>query len=162
MHMSTKGTRRRFRGFGRGGFSTPELAVVCTVVGILFVMTVPFFLSYYRTAAIKAGSQQVIVLLNQARGLAVKQNDNVCVQLPSNSQMQLRVGDCAGTVWIGPGTDAAGNISLPQGFTLAPLNDIVFSYLGAALPATTYTLTDSTSGATVTVSIALTGRIASP
>jgi hypothetical protein len=76
--------------------------------------------------------------------------------------MQLRVGGCGGTVWIGPGTDAAGNISLPQGFALASLNDIVFSYLGAALPATTYTLTDSTSGATVTVSIALTGRIASP
>lgn len=162
MHMSAKGAGRRFRGFGRGGFSTPELAVVCAVVGILFVMTVPFFLSYYRAAAIKAGSQQVIVLLNQARELAVKQNDDVCVQLPSNSQIQLRVGGCAGTVWIGPGTDAAGNISLPQGFLLAPLSDIVFSYLGAALPATTYTLTDSTSGATVTVSIALTGRIASP
>lgn len=162
MQMSTKGTGRRFRGFGRGGFSTPELAVVCAVVGILFVMTVPFFLSYYRTAAIKAGSQQIIVLLNQARELAVKQNDNVCVQLPSNTRMQLRVGGCAGTVWIGPGTDAAGNISLPQGFLLAPPNDIVFSYLGAALPATTYTLTDSTSGATVPVSIALTGRIASP
>jgi Tfp pilus assembly protein FimT len=162
MHACTKGTGRRFRGFGRGGFSTLELGVVCAVVGILFVMTVPFFLSYYRAAAIKTGSQQVIVLLNQARGLAVKQNDNVCVQLPSNTQMQLRVGGCAGTVWIGPGTDAAGNISLPQGFFLAPPTDIVFSYLGAALPATTYTLTDSTSGATVTVSIALTGRIASP
>lgn len=162
MHMSTKVSARRFRGFGRGGFSTTELAVVCTVVGILFVMTVPFFLSYYRAASIQAGSRQVIVLLNQARELAVKQNASVCVQLPSVSQMQLRVGGCDGTVWIGPGTDAAGNISLPQGFTLASLNDIVFSYLGAALPATTYTLTDSTSGATVTVSIALTGRIASP
>lgn len=162
MQMSTKGTGRRFRGFGRGGFSAPELAVVIAVVGILFVMTVPFFLSYYRTAAIKAGSQQVIVLLNQARGLAVKQNDNVCVQRPSNTEMQLRIGGCAGTVWIGPGTDATGKINLPQGFTLAPLSEIAFDYLGAALPATTYTLTDSMSGATVTVSIALTGRIASP
>jgi prepilin-type N-terminal cleavage/methylation domain-containing protein len=162
MQMSTKGAGRRFRGLGRGGFSLPELAVACAVVGILFLMTVPFFLSYYRAAAIKVGSQQVIVLFNQARELAVKQNDDVCVQLPSSTQMQLRVGGCAGPVWIGPGTDAAGNINLPQGFTLAPLTAIVFSYLGAALPATTYTLTDSTSGATITVSIALTGRIASP
>ena len=152
----------RFPGFGRGGFSMPELVVVCAVIGILFVMTVPFFLTYYRSATIKAGSQQVIALLNQARELAVKQNDNVCVQLPSISQIQLRLGGCAGAVWTGPGTDAAGNISLPQGFMLAAPNDIVFSYLGAALPATTYTLNDSTSGATVTVSIALTGRIASP
>ncbi len=162
MQVSRIGTGRRFRGFGRDGFSAPELAVVIAVVGILFVMTVPFFLSYYRTSAVRAGSQQVIVLLNQARELAVKQNDNICVQLPSTSQMQLRVGGCAGMVWIGPGTDAAGNIRLPQGFTLASPNDIVFSYLGAALPATMYTLTDSASGETITISIALTGRIASP
>jgi Tfp pilus assembly protein FimT len=162
MGMSTKSVRRRFRGCGRRGFSIPELAVACAVVGSLFVMTVPFFLSYYRTAAVNAGSQQVIVLFNQARELAVKHNDFVCVQLPSSSRMQLRVGGCTGTIWIGPGTDAAGNISLPQGFLLAPATDIVFSSLGAALPATTYTLTDSRSGATATVSIALTGRIASP
>ena len=162
MYRSAKGAGRRFRGFERGGFSTPELAVVCALVGILFMMTAPFFLSYYRSAAINSSSREVIALFNQARELAVKQNDNVCVQFPSSTQMRLRVGSCSGTVWIGPGTNDAGNINLPQGFLLAPLSDIVFSYLGAALPAMTYTLTDSMSGATGTVSIALTGRIASP
>ena len=153
-----EGLRRRG---GRGGFSTPELAVVIGVVGTLFSMTVPFFLSYYQSAAITAASQQVVAQLNQARGLAIKQNDNVCVQLASTTQMVFRLVTCAGAIWTGAGTDGVGNINLPEGFTLAG-TDITFSYLGAALPATTYTLTRSTTSSTATVSIALTGRISSP
>ena len=53
-------------------------------------------------------------------------------------------------------------MTLPQGFTLAAPGDVVFSYLGAALPATTFTLTNSTTGATTTISVALTGRVTSP
>jgi hypothetical protein len=95
-------------------------------------------------------------MLNQARELAVKENDNVCVQLPSGTQMRLRLTGCAGAVWVGPGTDAAGIMPLPQGFALAVPGDVVFSYLGAALPATTFTLTNSTTGATSTVTVPLT------
>jgi Tfp pilus assembly protein FimT len=149
------------RSGGRGGFSTPELTVVIGVVGMLFSMTVPYFVSFYGSAAITAGSQQVVAQLNQARGLAIKQNDNVCVQLASTTQMVFRLGSCAGAVWMGAGTDGVGNINLPEGFTLAG-NDITFSYLGAALPATSYTLTHANTSSTATVSIALTGRITSP
>jgi prepilin-type N-terminal cleavage/methylation domain-containing protein len=158
------GHRRLFRAGGRAGFSAPELIVVIAVVGMLFTMTIPFFLRYYQAAAVKSASQQVIALLNQARGLAIAQNSTlgVCVHLPSTTQMQFVLGGCGGTVWIGPGTDGAGNFNLPQGFTVGPATDVVFDYLGAALPAVTYSVTNASTGATLTVSVAISGRITSP
>jgi prepilin-type N-terminal cleavage/methylation domain-containing protein len=153
--------RRLFGAGGRAGFSAAELIVVIAVVGVLFTMTIPFFLRYYQAAAVKSASQQVVALLNQARGLAVQQNSTagVCVHLPSTTQMQFVVDGCGGTVWIGPWTDAAGNINLPQGFTMGPATDVVFDYLGAALPAVTYTVTNAATGATLNVSIAISGQI---
>lgn len=150
------------RPFPEAGFSLTELVVFIAVVGVLFVMTVPFFVRYYQAAAARADVQQVITLFNQARGLAVRQNDTVCVTMPSSTQMVLRLSDCAGTVWTGPGTDGAGNINLPQGFTIGPLNNVTFNYLGAAGAAATYTMTNSTTSETNTISIALSGRVTSP
>ncbi len=157
--------RRLFGAGGRAGFSAPELIVVIAVVGLLFTMTIPFFLRYYQATAVKSASQQVVALLNQARGLAIQTNSTsgVCVHLlPSATQMQFVQDGCGGTVWIGPGTDGAGNINLPQGFTMGPATDVVFDYLGAALPAVTYSVTSASTGATLTVSIAVSGRITSP
>lgn len=150
------------RPFREAGFSLTELVVVIAVIGVLSVMTVPFFVRYYQAAGARADVQQVITLFNQARSLAVRQNDKVCVTMPSNTQMVLRLSDCAGAVWTGPGTDGAGNINLPQGFTIGPLNNVSFTYLGAALAATTYTMTNSTTYETNTISIALNGRVTSP
>ena len=150
------------RPFREAGFSITELVVVIAVIGVLSAMTVPFFVRYYQAAAARADVQQVITLFNQARGLAVRQNDTVCVTMPVNTQMVLRLSTCAGTVWTGPGTDGAGNINLPQGFTIGPLNNVSFTYLGAALAATNYTMTNSTTSGTSTISIALSGRVRSP
>jgi prepilin-type N-terminal cleavage/methylation domain-containing protein len=146
----------------QAGFSLAELAVVIAVVGILSVMTVPFFVRYYQAAAARADVQQVITLFNQARELAVRQNDTVCVTLPTATQMAVRLSTCTGTIWIGPGSDGAGNINLPQGFTIAPPSTVTFNYLGAAGAATTYTMTDTTTAHTSTISIALSGRVTSP
>jgi Tfp pilus assembly protein FimT len=153
--------RRFFGAGGRGGFGAPELVVVIAVVGVLFTMSISFFLSYYRVAAVKAASQQVIALLNQARGLAIETNSTsgVCVHLPSATRMQFIVDGCGGTVWIGPGTDAAGNIKLPQDFTVVPASDVVFNYLGAALPARTYTVASASTGVTMRVRVSISGRI---
>ena len=157
----TSGQRRLFGAGGRAGFSAPELIVVTGVVGLLFTLTIPFFLSYYRAAAVKSASQQVVALLNQARGLAIQTNSTlgVCVHLPSTTQMQFVQDGCGGTVWIGPGTDAAGNIKLPQDFTVVPASDVVFNYLGAALPARTYTVASASTGVTMRVRVSISGRI---
>ena len=150
------------RPFREAGFGLMELVVVIGLVGVLFALTIPFFIRYYQAAAARANVQQVITLFNQARELAVTQNDTVCVTLPTNTQMALRLSGCAGTVWTGPGTDGAGNINLPQGFTIGPLSTVTFDYLGAAGTAITYTMTNSTTSATSTISIGLSGRVRSP
>ena len=154
--------RRPLGAGGRAGFSGAELIVVIAVVGLVFTMTIPFFLRYYQAAAVNSASQQVVALLNQARGLAIAQNSTsgVCVHLPSTTQMRFVLDGCGGTVWKGPGTDGAGNINLPQGFTMGPATDVVFNYLGAA-PAgpVTYTVTNSSTGTTLNVSIAISGQI---
>jgi len=146
------------------GFTLAELVMVIAVIGILAVMAVPSFLSYYRAAGLKSGAQQVVTLINQARELAIKENGNVCVTLPSATQMSYRLGSCAGSAWVGAGTDATGAINLPPDITIAMTAGAnpIFNYVGSALPAATYTLTYTQTGATLTVSVAASGRITIP
>jgi Tfp pilus assembly protein FimT len=161
MVQAAHGLARKVGGhpFQEAGFSIAELVVVIALIGALFALSVPSFVRYYQAAAARADVQQVITLFNQARGLAIRQNDKVCVTMPTNRQMVLRLSDCAGIVWTGPGTDGAGTINLPQGFTIGPLSNVTFKYLGDADAATTYTLTNSTTSATSIISIALSGRV---
>lgn len=136
--------------------------MVCAVIGILAIMMVPAFLRYYQAATLKASAQQVVTLVNQARELAIKQNDSVCVKLPNSTQMIYAVGGCAGTAWVGAGTDAAGNVNLPAAITMTASANPVFNYVGSALPAAVYTLTNTQTGAALTVSVAASGRITIP
>jgi len=131
------------------------------VLGSLFTIAIPFFLSYYQAAAVKSTAQQVVALFNQARELAIQTNstNGVCVRLPSNTQMRFIQGGCGGTVWVGAGTDAAGNFNLPAGFTLGPATDVVFDYLGAAQPAVNYTLTKTIGGTALTIRVAVSGQV---
>lgn len=151
-----------FAGHGQSGFTVAELVVIVAVIGVLFTTSIPFFLSAYHASAARADVQQVISMFNQARELAIKQNDSVCVSMPSSAQMVFKLSNCGGTAWIGAGTDASGNINLPPGFTISPLSGVTFTYLGAATAAATYTMTNSTTGGTMTISIALSGRVRSP
>jgi type IV fimbrial biogenesis protein FimT len=141
------------------GFTLAEMVMVIAVIGILAVMAVPSFLSYYRAATLKSGAQEVVALMNQARELALKENGNVCVTLPSATQVSYRLGSCAGSAWVGAGTDATGNINLPPGITATASANPIFNYVGSALPASTYTLTYTQTGATLTVSVAASGRV---
>ena len=68
----------------------------------------------------------------------------------------------AGAVWTGPGTDAAGNLKTPDGVTLTATADPIFSYLGAAAPAATYTVTNTQNAATLNLCVAASGRIRIP
>ena len=142
----------------RRGFSATELIVVCGILGLLAAVSVPYFLRYYQSAALKAATEEIMVFLNQGRQVAIKENQPVCVQRTSTA-LQLRVNGCSGTVWLGPGTDSAGNLKLPTGFTVASSADPVFSYLGAASPAATFTVTNTRDGRTLTVTVAASGRV---
>ncbi len=147
----------------RSGFSLAELLVVIAITGIVIGVGVPMVLSYYHSAQVTTGAQQVRTLLNLARQIAVDQRTFVCVHVPTPTQMSFYVNTtCTGTPWVGSITDSAGNIALQPGFTLSASDSPVFDYLGRALPGMTYTVTNSTTGSTLTVSIATSGRVTIP
>ena len=147
----------------RSGFSLVELLVVIAIGGILIGVGVPMVLSYYHSAQVTTGAQQVRTLLNLARQIALDQKTFVCVQLSAPNQMSFYVNTaCAGTPWLGSITDAAGNITLQPGFTVSASASPVFDYLGRSLPEATYTVTNTTSGSTLTVSVSTSGRVTIP
>src|SRR2546427_12175018 len=113
MTISAGRAGRRFASISCAGYSVTELVVVCAVIGLLAVMTIPFFVTYYQAAAARAGSQQVVALLNQARGLAVKDNDSIRVQLSSATQMRMRLARRGGGVRVGPRAGPGGRMTLP-------------------------------------------------
>jgi prepilin-type N-terminal cleavage/methylation domain-containing protein len=147
----------------RRGFSLSELLVVIGITGVLISVTVPMVLSYYHNAQNTTGAQQIRTLLNQARQIAMDQRTFVCVQVSAPTQMSFYVNTaCTGAPWHGSITDAVGNITLQPGFTVSASANPVFDYLGGALPQATYTVTNTTTGSTLTVSVATSGRITIP
>ena len=93
--------------------------MLIAVIGILSIMAIPSFLSYYQAATLKSGAQQFAALINHAREIAIKENGSLCVKMSSPTQMMYVRNNCAGPAWVGTGTDAAGNISLPPRISAA-------------------------------------------
>lgn len=155
----TIGRRRQHR---QQGFTVTELIVVIALFGLLTAMGVPAYLSYRQSAILKSAAQQIVTMIHVARELALRVNDSVCIKLPNATTMSYTLGGCSGTVWVGVGTDSAGNMNLPEGVTVTTTANPVFNYVGSALPAATYTITNTQTSATLTVSVALSGRVTIP
>lgn len=148
---------------GGAGFSLAELLVVIAIAGLIVGVGIPIVLSYYHNAQDTAGAQQVRTLLNQARQMAIDEKIFVCVRVPAPTEMSFVLDEtCSGAPWVGTITDGAGNIRLQPGFTLSASANPIFDYLGRALPAATYTVTNTTTGSTLTVSVATSGRVSIP
>ncbi|SRR5713101_5030389 len=141
------------------GYNIIELALVMAIVGILTSMAMPLFLSYYQASRLRVAAEEVAAFVNQGRQLGIRQNAGVCVHITSTA-LQYRLGSsCAGAAWVGPGTDASGNVTLPEGVTLTTTADPIFSYLGAANPGATVTVTNSQDGHVLRVTVAASGRV---
>jgi len=152
---------------GRAGYSVGELSIVLAIVGLLSTLATPLFLSYYQASRVRIGAEEIAALLNQGRQLAIKENDTtgVCVHITSTA-VQYYVGSsgaggtCAATdLWTGPGSDNSGNLPVTDGITLTTSSDIGFTYLGNAAPAGTVAVTNSQTGQTLHVTVALSGRV---
>lgn len=153
----------RLQRLNSAGFSLAELVVILAVVGILAALGMPYALSYLQNAKVKAGAQELATVISGARQLAIARNTNVCVTLTGASAV-YRVGvsaACAGgNVFIGAGTRANGQIPLTNDMAITGTTaNVVFSPLGAALTAGTYTVHNPQGAADRQVIVSASGRI---
>ena len=128
------------------------------VVAVVAVLATPMFLRYYHAAHLRVAAEEVAAFLNHGRQLGIKENVGVCVHITSTA-MHYHIGGCSGTTWRGPGSDASGNVKVPQGATLTASADPVFNHLGLADTTANYTVTNTKTNATLRVFVARSGRI---
>ncbi|HYS17173.1 MAG TPA: GspH/FimT family pseudopilin [Candidatus Binatia bacterium] len=143
------------------GFALVELMVILAIAGILAALVAPTLSGYARTSALQAAARELATSINLGRQIAISQNTTVCVEVATVTSIRLRTGGCGGTIWTGPGTDGSGaiRISDPSALHLSTTGNVVFTSLGAASPAGTYTLTNPVNNGTRTVVVAATGRV---
>ena len=142
----------------QAGFSLAELTVLLAVVGALFILSLPAFISYYQSAQVRGAAADVAAYVNQGRQLAIQLNCSVSVVVTPTAIKYIQGANCQTPgVWTGSGTDAGGNIPAPDGITLATSATPVFNYLGAVAPAATLTVTHGSSSLSVLVSAS--GRV---
>ncbi|MGH7278299.1 MAG: GspH/FimT family pseudopilin [Candidatus Rokuibacteriota bacterium] len=142
------------------GFTLIELAVVVAVIGIMTALATPFYLSYLRTATVEGAAHEVATLLNQGRSLAIARNLPVCVEV-NGGRVRYAFDTCgSGDHYTGPGTDTNGYIRLTDGVNLTMNVSPVFTALGAAAPAATFTVTHAQYGGTsMPVTVSGSGRV---
>jgi prepilin-type N-terminal cleavage/methylation domain-containing protein len=143
-------------GWTEGGFTATELVVTVAVIGVLMAASAPFFLSYLRTSALRGGAEEMATVLNRARQLAIRDNTSMCVT-NDGTRVQFHVATCGGTIWTGTGTDSTGFIRLANSVTVASAQNVVFTYMGTATAAATYTVTKD--GRTMNVAVTPAGRV---
>jgi Tfp pilus assembly protein FimT len=149
--------RRLYR--NQSGFSLGELLVIVAVIGIVSILATPAFISYSQAARLKGGAQELATIINQARQVAITRNTTTCV-IQSTNKVQVAVNTCAGTIWTGPGTDASGWFTLTEDVRVsAATANVVFTHLGTASTAGTYTVLNPATNRTLHVIVALSGRI---
>ena len=143
-----------------GGFSLVELTVVLAITAIVTVVATPMLLSYWDSWSLQAGARELASAINLGRQLAIATRSPICVDL-NGTNLRFRVGGCAGEVWKGSVTDASGSIRISDPTTVAISSNgrLVFTTLGAATPAATYTLRHVRTQASRAVVVAGSGRI---
>jgi prepilin-type N-terminal cleavage/methylation domain-containing protein len=145
---------------GSRGFTLTELIIVVAIIGVLAAVTTPMYLAYLRTATVEGAAREVATLLNQGRSLAISRNQPVCVQI-NGARVRYALNGCASaTFYLGPGTDGNGYIRLTDGVDLTANASPVFTALGAASTAATFTVTHSQyPGVTMPVTVSASGRV---
>jgi prepilin-type N-terminal cleavage/methylation domain-containing protein len=143
------------------GFTVTEIMIVLAIASVLSTLVAPTLSSYARTATLQAAARELATSINFGRQLAISRNTTVCVEVATPANIRLRTGGCGGAIWTGPGTDGSGAIKLSSSTALqiSTTANVVFTSLGAASPAGTYTLTNPVTRGTRIVVIAATGRV---
>jgi Tfp pilus assembly protein FimT len=140
-----------------------ELLVVIAVIGVLAALGTPFAMSYLQTAKVKAGAQELATVISGARQLAIARNVNVCVTLQGSSAVyrtNVSAACAGGTLFVGTMTKSDGTIPLSNQMAITGTTaNVVFSPLGAALTAGTYTVHNPQGANDRQVVVSASGRI---
>ncbi len=145
------------------GYSLAELVLIAAIIAIIAAVGYPSFARYLEAASLRAGAQELATIVNGARQLAIQRNTNVCVTLNGTTAQYLTgtTSTCGGgTTFVGAGTQSDGSIPLQNAITItASTASVVFSNLGAATQAGTYTVHNATSGENLSVVVSASGRV---
>jgi len=152
----SRGRRR-----SQAGYSFVELVITIGIILIATTFAMPSFLSYYRSARVRSGAQTLSAYLNEGRQMAIKTNSPVCVSY-TTSTIQFRQSTCGGTTLYVSGLNSAASIRMPDNISLTSTASAIFGNLGNATTGATYTVTDTVSNRTLTVTVAASGRITIP
>lgn len=100
--------RRNQQADGQPGFTLVELVTIVAIIGIVSVAAIPLFMTFLRAMETRGAAQELVTVLQQARGLAIARNAKYRVEVePDNNRLRfVRTSD--NVVWTGPGTDAQG------------------------------------------------------
>lgn len=128
------------------GLTLIELLVTFAIIAVLAVIGMPMFLSALQASEVQAAAEEMVAALNGARQLAVSRNGSVCVTL-DGSTLQYRAATCAADPPL-------REVRLTSDMTVAG-GPVTFTYLGAATPAATYTVTKH--GRTLSVLVSASG-----
>lgn len=135
-----------------------EVLVVLAIVGATAATTIPMLFTFWRAATLNAGAEELAAGLHRARQLAISQNRRVCVEV-TGTRYRYWIDGCAGTAWMGPGSDVTGFFPLANNIGVTTNVNPVFDYLGAANPGATLTVTNPQDGASLTVAVSVAGRV---
>ena len=135
-----------------------ELLVVLGITAVVTASSAPWLITYWRSAGLRAGAEELVAGLNNGRQVAIAQAQPVCVEVVNN-QYRYRLGGCTGAVWTGPGAGVNGFFRVSNNVGVTTNANPVFDYLGAAAPGATMTVTNPQGGAAVAVVISAAGRV---
>ena len=154
---------RRLRRLGPEGFTLTDLAITLAVISIVATLAFPYFQTFLRAARVKAGAQELSAIIGGARQLAIARNTLVCVTLSGNQARYMLNTSAActgGTAYTGPITQSDGTIPLTNQMQISGTTaNVVFTNLGAASTAGTYTVRDPSTNQTLNVVVAASGRV---
>lgn len=140
-----------------------DLLVALAIMSTVAALAWPWFSTFLQASRVKAAAQELSTVLNGARQLAIARNTLVCMTLSGNSavyRLNVSAACGGGTVFVGPITKADGTIALANQMQIsASTANVVFTNLGAASTAGTYTVRDPDTNRTLNVVVAASGRV---
>ena len=142
------------------GFGLIELVVVLLLLALVSTVAAPSLIGYWRSATLRAATQEVAGALVRARELAIALNTPICVAVAGEVVRFSQPGG-GGACSESPIPGASGqavHLSARALVTKAG-PDVVFTHLGGAIPGGTYTVVDPSSGRAGLVVVAGSGRV---